>query len=141
MPYFLAKTDPDTYSIDDMERDQTTNWDGVHSHQAVNFIKTWQPGDLVFIYHSQGENSIVGLVEVTSLPEPDLTDERKICWYTKVRFVRRYDKTNQITLKQIKESGLFNDWFLVRQGRLSTMSVPDSFVEWAKLQGLKVEKD
>jgi predicted RNA-binding protein with PUA-like domain len=138
MAYFLAKSDPDTYSIHDMERDQITNWDGVHSHQAVNFIKTWQPGDLVFIYHSQGQNAIVGLVEVLSLPEPDLNDPRKICWYSKVRFVRKYDEPQQITLKQIKESGLFNDWFLVRQGRLSTMSVPEKFVTWMKGHGVNV---
>ena len=138
MPYFLAKTDPDTYSMGDMQRDQTTIWDGVHSHQAVNFIKTWKPGDLVFIYHSQGQNAIVGLVEVTSLPEPDLKDERKISWFTKVRFVRKYEPSQQITLKQIKQSGLFNEWFLVRQGRLSTMSCPDEFVEWIKDQGLDI---
>lgn len=141
MSYFLAKSDPDTYSMEDMEREQITNWDGVRNYQAVNFIKTWKPGDLVFIYHSQGQNSIVGLVEVTTLPEPDLHDERKICWFTKVRFVRTYPKELQITLKQIKQSGLFDDWFLVRQSRLSTMSVPDIFVKWAKKQGLNVDRD
>ena len=93
---------------------------------------------MVFIYHSQGENAIVGLVEVISLPEPDLKDERKISWYTKVRFVRKYDKPQRITLKQIKESGLFNDWFLVRQSRLSTMSAPDEFAQWLQDQDLDI---
>jgi predicted RNA-binding protein with PUA-like domain len=58
--YFLAKTDPDTYSIDDLEREQTTVWDGVTNPQAVRVIRTMRPGDRVFIYHSGGMSSVVG---------------------------------------------------------------------------------
>ena len=64
MAYFLAKTDPETYSIDDLKRDGTTEWDGVRNPTAVNFIKTMKPGDTVIIYHSQGQAAIVGLAKV-----------------------------------------------------------------------------
>ena len=55
MTYFLAKTDPDTYSIDDLERDKQTVWDGVTNPQAVRAIREMKPGDRVFIYHSGGQ--------------------------------------------------------------------------------------
>jgi len=133
--YFLAKTDPETYSIKDFSRDKETNWDGVHSYQALAFIKQWQIGDLVIIYHSQGQAKIVGLAEVTSEPEKDLKDPRE-SWYTKLKFIKEFPEEMQTTLKQIKETGLFNDWYLVRQGRLSTMSCPPEFIEWLKLKGV-----
>ena len=53
MKYFLAKTDPDTYSIDDLEQEKKTVWDGVLNPQAVRNIREMRPGDKVFIYHSQ----------------------------------------------------------------------------------------
>ena len=61
MNYFLAKTDPETYSIDDLEREKRTAWDGVTNAQAVRTIREMQPGDRVFIYHSGGVSSIVGI--------------------------------------------------------------------------------
>ena len=74
MAYFLAKTDPESYSIDDLERDGTTEWDGVRNPTAINAIKQMRPGDKVFIYHSQGETAIVGLAEVVSEPRADAND-------------------------------------------------------------------
>ena len=71
MAYFLAKTDPETYSIDDLKRDKKTEWDGVRNPTAVNFIKTMKPGDTVIIYHSQGQAAVVGLAEVVSEARPD----------------------------------------------------------------------
>ena len=55
MAYFLAKTEPSTYSIDDLKRDKKTEWDGVRNPAAVNAIKSMKPGDKVIIYHSQGQ--------------------------------------------------------------------------------------
>ena len=76
MAYFLAKTDPETYSIDDLESDGTTEWDGVRNPTAVNAIKTMKPGDRVIIYHSQGQAAVVGLAEVVSDPRPDANDAK-----------------------------------------------------------------
>jgi predicted RNA-binding protein with PUA-like domain len=128
MTYFLAKTDPDSYSITNLEEDKVTVWDGVRSPQAIRVIKDMRPGDEVLIYHSQGETAIVGLARVVSDPRPDPRDDKS--WVVDVEFVRRF--TEPVTLKEIKESHKFDDWSLVRQGRLSTMGVPDSFVAWLK---------
>jgi predicted RNA-binding protein with PUA-like domain len=128
MAYFLAKTDPKTYSIDDLERDRTTVWDGVRSAAALLAIRAMHKGDEVLIYHSQGEAAIVGLAQVVSEPRPDPNDPKS--WVVDITFVRRF--TLPITLHEIKESRLFDDWALVRQGRLSTMSVPGDVVAWLK---------
>jgi len=59
MPYFLAKTDPDTYTIDQLEKEKQTVWDGVTNPQAVRAIREMRPGDKVFMYHSGGASAIV----------------------------------------------------------------------------------
>jgi len=128
MAYFLAKTDPGTYSIDDLERDGTTTWDGVRNAAALQAIRAMRPGDEVLIYHSQGEAAIVGLARIISEPRPDPKDSKS--WVVDVTFVRRLE--NPVTLREIKESHLFDDWSLVRQGRLSTMGVPDNAIAWLK---------
>ena len=74
MAYFLAKTDPKTYSIDDLEGDRTTVWDGVRSAAALLAIRAMHPDDEVLIYHSQGEAAIVGLAQVVSEPRLDPND-------------------------------------------------------------------
>ena len=71
MNYFLAKTEPGTYSIDDLERDRHTTWDGVTNPQAVRAIREMKPGDIVFIYHSGGVSSLVGMAAVKSQPRDD----------------------------------------------------------------------
>ena len=126
MAYFLVKTDPDTYSITNLEEDKVTVWDGVRNPQAIRVIKDMHPGDEVLVYHSQGEAAIVGLARVVSEPRPDPGDEKS--WVVDVEFVRRFPEP--VTLKEIKESHRLDDWSLVRQGRLSTMSVPHDFVAW-----------
>ena len=128
MAYFLAKTDPGTYSIDDLERDVTTTWDGVRNAAALQAIRAMRPGDEVLIYHSQGEAAIVGLARVISEPSPDPKDSKS--WVVDLTFVRRLEQP--VTLREIKESHLFDDWSLVRQGRLSTMGVPDNVIAWLK---------
>ena len=130
MAYFLAKTDPDTYSLDDLERDGTTEWDGVRNPAAVNAIKQMKPGDKVYIYHSQGQSSVVGLAEVVSDPRPDKNNDRS--WVADFKFVSRAKRP--MSLKEIKESHRFDDWSLVRMGRLSTMQAPPEFAKWLKEQ-------
>ena len=131
MAYFLAKTDPDTYSIDDLKRDGKTAWDGVRNPAAVNFIKTMKPGDTVIIYHSQNDKAVVGLAKVVSEARPDPKDDRS--WVADFEYVKHARRP--VTLKEIKESHEFDDWALVRMGRLSTMSAPDEFWKWLQKQG------
>jgi predicted RNA-binding protein with PUA-like domain len=132
MAYFLAKTEPQTYSIDDLKRDGTTEWDGVRNPAAVNAIKTMKPGDTVIIYHSHRHAAVVGLAEVVSLPRPDKNDPRS--WVADFKYIKH--ATRPVTLREIKESHEFDDWALVRQGRLSTMSAPTEFWNWLQKRGV-----
>ncbi len=128
MNYFLAKTDPETYSIDDLERDKKTVWDGDTNAQAVHALREMRPGDRVFIYHSGGESGVVGLAVVRSEGRPDPKNPKSAV--ADLEFLRRIEPA--ATLKEIKDSKKFEDWALVRQGRLSTMAVPEKFVEWMR---------
>ncbi len=135
MKYFLAKTDPETYALADLERDRKTVWDGVKNPQALKAVREMQPGDRVFIYHSGGEAAVVGLAEVVSAPRPDPKNPR----LTVVDFAYAGRIDPPVTLSDIKGSGQFGDWALVRQGRLSTMAVPDAFVAWIRKQRPKAK--
>ena len=128
--YFLAKTDPETYSIHHLAQARRTVWDGVRNAQALKAVREMQPGDRVFIYHSMGNAAVVGLAGVVSAPRPDPADEK----LTVVDLEFRTIFDPPVTLKEIKESGLFDDWALVRQSRLSTMKAPEKFVEWMRKQ-------
>jgi predicted RNA-binding protein with PUA-like domain len=128
MNYFLAKTDPETYSIDDFEREKRTAWDGVTNAQAVRAIREMRPGDRVFIYHSGGASSVVGMSVVRSEPRDDPKNPKSAV--VDLEFAERLDPP--VTLAEIKQSGKFGDWALVRQGRLSTMAVPEKFVAWMR---------
>jgi predicted RNA-binding protein with PUA-like domain len=128
MNYFLAKTDPGTYTIDDLERDKKTAWDGVNNAQAVRAIREMRPGDRIFIYHSGGVSGVVGLATVESEPRPDSKNPKSAV--VDVGFLGRLESIT--TLAEIKQSGKFDDWALVRQSRLSTMAAPMKFVEWMR---------
>ena len=128
MAYYLAKTEPGVYSIDDLAREGETVWDGVTSAQAVNAIKAMRPGDVVLIYHSGGASAVVGVAEVTSEPRPD--PDKPKSWVVDVRYRGKLAKP--VTLQQVKQSGRFADFALVRQGRLSTMAAPEEFIAWLR---------
>ncbi len=128
MRYFLAKTDPDTYNIDQFERENTTVWDGVKNPQAIKAIQSMEPGDRVFLYHSGSDSGVVGMARVSSPPRPDPADAKS--WVMDLEFLTRLDPPT--SLAEIKKSGLFKDWALVRQSRLSTMEAPESFVAWMR---------
>jgi predicted RNA-binding protein with PUA-like domain len=128
MKYFLAKTDPETYSIDQLEQERSTVWDGVRNPQAVRAIQQMKPGDLVFVYHSMGASAVVGLAKVISEPSADPKNPRSSV--VRMEFLERLNPPT--TLVEIKQSGLFSDWALVRQSRLSTMEAPASFVQWMR---------
>jgi predicted RNA-binding protein with PUA-like domain len=132
MAYFLMKTDPETYSIADLEREQQTVWDGVRSAQALQAIRRMRPGDFALIYHSMGKAALVGLARIVSEPRPDPQNDKS--WVVDVAFERHF--AEPVTLREIKETHLFDDWNLVRQSRLSTMSVPESFVAWLQAKGV-----
>lgn len=128
--YFLAKTDPETYSVEQLERDGETVWDGVRNAQAVRAIREMKKGDRVLIYHSMGNAALVGVADVITDAYPDPGDPKLAV--AVFRFRGKIEPP--LTLKEIKESGKFDGWALVRQSRLSTMTVPDDAVEWIRVQ-------
>ena len=128
MTYYLAKTEPSTYSIGDLEREKQTVWDGVTNPQAVRAILAMRPGDRVFLYHSGGESAIVGLAKVLSAGRPDSKNPKSAV--VDLAFLSRLDPAT--SLADVKQSSRFKDWALVRQGRLSTMAAPEEFVEWMR---------
>jgi len=134
MAHFLAKTEPSTYSIDDFQREKTTTWDGVKNPQAVAAIRQMKPGDQVFVYHSGGQSAIVGLAKVISAARPDPKNSKSAV----VDLEYSAHLNPPVTLAQIKQSGEFANWALVRQSRLSTMAAPPEFVKWMRERYPKV---
>ena len=124
--YFLAKTDPETYSIEQFEREGRAVWDGVRNPQALRAIRDMKAGDRVYIYHSMSDAAIVGVADIVEDGRPDPKNPELAV--ADFRFRCRVEPP--VTLREIKQSGLFDDWALVRQSRLSTMAAPDKFVLW-----------
>src|SRR6266550_3792653 len=100
MNYFLAKTDPETYSIESLEKEKKTVWDGIRNPQALRAIREMRPGDRVFIYHSMGESAVMGLAKVVSQPRADAKDPKLAV--VDIEFITRLDPPT--TLREIKES-------------------------------------
>jgi predicted RNA-binding protein with PUA-like domain len=131
--YFLVKTDPDCFSIEDFAQEKVTKWDGVHNYQALKNIRSMQIGDLVLVYYSQIKNpAIVGLAKVVSEPQKDPNDARDISWFTKLELLQTLEPKNWVTLQDIKNTGKFTNLALLKQSRLSVMPVPVEFMEWVK---------
>jgi predicted RNA-binding protein with PUA-like domain len=126
--YFLAKSEPNSYSIEDLVEDQITWWDGVHNYQAINVIKSWNVGDKVFFYRSQKEPAVVGLMEVISNPIFDTQDLRKISWKAQCKIVEVFEEP--VKLKDIKETGKFDSFILLRNSRLSVMACTEQFTNF-----------
>jgi predicted RNA-binding protein with PUA-like domain len=136
MRYFLAKSEPSVYSIDDLESDGHTSWDGVTNSQAVRAIRAMRTGDRVFIYHSGGVSAVVGLAKVISEPRDDPKNPKSAV--VDFQFQARLEPPTP--LSEIKKSAQFDDWALVRQGRLSTLEAPEKFVQWmrARYPGVRI---
>ena len=126
--YFLAKTDPETYPFEQLAREGHTVWDGVRNPQALRAIRDMKTGDRVFIYHSMSVAAVVGVADVIGDGRADLNDPKLAV----ADFQFRCSIEPPVTLREIKESGEFNDWALVRQSRLSTMPAPAKFVKWMR---------
>ena len=128
---WLLKTEPKEYSWDDLVRDGETVWDGVRAPVAQHNISLMETGDLVFIYHTGRERAIRGMGEVTVSPYA-VEDMGKSDRKEKVfKVAARQALSRPVTLKEIKESGLFPDWELVRLPRLSV--IPVSNKQWEKI--------
>ena len=142
MAYWLFKSEPDVFGIDDLaaQPDRTDHWDGVRNYQARNFMRDRMAvGEQGFFYHSNTKvPGIVGVIEIARAAYPDHTafdpedphydprsDPDNPRWYmVDVRFVRKLDRT--ITLTELKEHPELTDLQLVKKGnRLSVMPIED----------------
>lgn len=121
MAYWLAKTEPESFSYADLQQLGHDRWNGVKNFAALKHIKNMKPGDLLFIYHTGKEKAIVGVAEIVSppYPDPNETDSRFIV----VDVEPRYLLSRPVTLKEIKATTAFHSWELVRLSRLSVMPV------------------
>ena len=123
MAYWLFKSEPNTWSFDDQlaKGDEGEGWDGVRNYQAGNNMKTMEIGDLGFFYHSVIEKRIVGIVRVTEkwhLDPTDLTGR-----FGMVTVVAVKEVVKPVTLAEIKNEPLLENFALVRQSRLSVVPV------------------
>ena len=123
MNYFLAKTDPDSYSFADLIKEGTTLWDGVHNNAAMLFIQQMKLGDSVYIYESLTTKAIVGLATVTGRPFLNPADPRR-SWAVQLKYAHTFKIP--LTLAQIKADTRLAQFGLVRQSRLSVMPVSAS---------------
>jgi predicted RNA-binding protein with PUA-like domain len=150
MNYWLMKSEPDTFSIDDLKRKKREAWDGVRNYQARNFMRDdMRVGDSVFFYHSNcAEPGIAGLAEVASdaYPDPSQFDPKSKYFdagssrdnprwmLVDVKFVKKLKRV--ITLDELKNHPKLADMALLRKGnRLSVM--PVDAAEWKYIVGLE----
>ncbi len=149
MQRWLMKTEPDTFSIDDLQRRKIEPWNGVRNYQARNFIRAMRRGDPVLIYHSScAVPGVAGIGKVASAPYPDPTqfdpkseyfdagsDRGDPRWtLVDVAFVRKLQRV--ITLDELKTLRSLGDFALIRRGnRLSVL--PVSKAQWQAILALE----
>ena len=123
MKYWLLKSEPDVWSIDQQKKVgiKGVPWDGVRNYQAANNLKSMKKGDLCFFYHSNIGKEIVGIVEVVKEHYLDRTDQSGRFVAVTVKFVKKFKKP--VTLKEIKKSKELSHLSLIKQSRLSVMPV------------------
>jgi predicted RNA-binding protein with PUA-like domain len=122
MNHWLLKTEPGTYSWDDLVRDKRTGWDGVRNFQARNNLKAMKKGDLAFLYHSGDEKSIIGIAKVTKEGYPDPNDPDWVA--VEIAPVKKLK--NPVSLAQIKGDKRLTNMVLVKASRLSVQPVKEA---------------
>ncbi len=125
--HWLVKTEPSTYSWDDLVRDGGTRWDGVRNALARNHLGAMAKGDLVLVYHSGDDKAVVGIAKVTrtAYPDPTAGDPR----WAAVDLAPVRPLAEPVTLATVKQDAKLKDMMLVRHSRLSVMPVGDAEFE------------
>jgi predicted RNA-binding protein with PUA-like domain len=124
MAHWLIKSEPSSYSWDQLAKDKHTSWTGVRNPQAQINLKAMKPGDLCFFYHSGEGKEIVGIAKVMKAAYPDPTDKSGKSVTVDVAAVEPVKKP--VTLAAIKADPTFADFKLVRQSRLSVVPVSEA---------------
>lgn len=139
MNYWLLKTEPTSYSIDDLKREKRTLWTGVRNYQARNFIKLMKEGDGVLLYHSSTEvPGVYGVGKVSNTPiadptaldkkdyhfDPKSTKEKPIWFAPEIKFIQKFKES--LSLFEIKADGELQNMLVCQKGsRLSVMPVDE----------------
>ena len=123
MKYWLLKSEPDVWSIDQQIKagEKGADWDGVRNYQAAKNLKTMKKGDLCFFYHSNIGKEIVGIVKIIKTAFIDKTDKNKRFVAVQVRFNKKLKKP--VSLKSIKRNKDLKHLALIKQSRLSVMQI------------------
>ncbi|MFT4857998.1 MAG: putative RNA-binding protein with PUA-like domain [Algoriphagus sp.] len=119
MNYWLVKSEPNSYTWNDLRNKSEDIWDGVRNYQARNFMKEMKLGDQVFFYHSGKEKAIVGLAEVSEEAFPDPKDLD----FVAVKIKSKQPFKNLVSLGEIKSTDLVSELLLIKQSRLSVMPI------------------
>ena len=131
MNRWLIKSEPSSYSWDDLVHDGRTEWDGVRNNAARLHLRAMRPGDEGFFYRSVAEPAVVGIVRVSRGPAPDPKDENWVS--VEVEPVRAIEA---VTLKAIKANPKLAQMELIRQSRLSVAPVrPEEWAEVLRMAG------
>ena len=148
--YWLMKSEPSTFSIDDLKRspDQTTYWDGVRNYQARNFMRSMAVGDQVLFYHSNADPpAVVGIAKVVKTAYPDSTQfnrkdkhydpksnpSRPLWDMVDIKYVRTFSRP--LTLDELRRESALKGMVLLQKGsRLSVQ--PVSRLEWKHIMNL-----
>ena len=127
MNYWLVKSEPDVWSIDQQIKsgEKGSMWDGVRNYQAANNLRKMKKGDLCFFYHSNIGKEIVGIVKVIREAYPDPTDKSKKFVAVQVRFEKKLSQP--VTLENIKKTKELKDLPLIKQSRLSVMPIDTKY--------------
>lgn len=122
MNYWLVKTEPETYSWDDLVRDKKTVWDGVRNFQARTNLKGMKKGDTVFIYHTGDEKAVIGIGKISKDAFPDPKDGEWVA----VEIIPEKKLKRPVSLSEIKSTKKLANMVLVRASRLSVQSVQET---------------
>jgi len=128
---WLLKTEPSTYSDDDLEREGRTTWDGVKNPAALRNLGAMKVGDEVVIYHTGDEKTAVGLAEVTKAAYPDPKSRNSRLVVVDLKAKGRLPRP--VPLAEMRTLAAFEGSPLLRQGRLSV--VPLTAAQWKLLTG------
>ena len=124
--HWLVKSEPNTYSYADLERDGRTVWDGVRNNAAALHLKAMHEGDEVLFYHSQEGLAVVGVAKVVRTAFPDASDPAGRFVAVELAPVRLLKRP--VTLSEMKAQPELANMAMLRQGRLSVSPVTDE--EW-----------
>ena len=127
MAYWLMKSEPGSYSWEDLVRDGKTMWDGVRNNAARLHLRAMKPGDQAFFYHSMDERAVVGIMRITGTGQPDGEEDS----WVKVPVEPVKAMARPVTLAEIKAEPKLARMELIRQSRLSVAPVREE--EWKRI--------